>query len=165
MQPNVLRPSAAKAEALLGEVLAADPDNPLALHLHIHITEASAPSRSVLTCLQRTHTPKGKCCTEAYAEQATKGSGSTALHVGTDCMKADAACLGFPFPCSKIVLAIQRVYRHALHAICALFAKQATDSGCCELRCYAFTDNLQLHQAVRCIHRSQASGASSSTAF
>ena len=55
VQPNVLRPTAAKAEALLGEVLAADPDNPLALHLHIHITEASAPSRSVLPCLRCPH--------------------------------------------------------------------------------------------------------------
>lgn len=48
-QPDVLRPSAAKAEALLTEVLQDDPDNPLALHLHIHISEASTPSRSVST--------------------------------------------------------------------------------------------------------------------
>ncbi|DBA79517.1 TPA: hypothetical protein ACH3X2_007704 [Trebouxia sp. C0005] len=48
-QPDVLRPSATKAEALLTEVLQEDLDNPLALHLHIHISEASTPSRSVST--------------------------------------------------------------------------------------------------------------------
>ena len=48
LQPNVLRPSAAKAEALLSEALKGDGDNPLALHLHIHISEASTPSRSLL---------------------------------------------------------------------------------------------------------------------
>lgn len=45
VQPNKLRPSAAKAEMLLVEALEHDADIPLALHLHIHITEASTPNR------------------------------------------------------------------------------------------------------------------------
>ena len=50
MQPNVLRPSAAKAEGLLVEAQDGDADIPLALHLHIHISEASAPNRYALLC-------------------------------------------------------------------------------------------------------------------
>lgn len=48
MQPGVLRENAAKAEALIAQTLAEEPDNPLALHLHIHISEASNPLRSAL---------------------------------------------------------------------------------------------------------------------
>lgn len=45
VQPNELRPSAAKAEKLLAEALSSDADIPLALHLYIHISEASTPNR------------------------------------------------------------------------------------------------------------------------
>ena len=45
VQPNQLRPSAATAEALLVEALEHDADIPLALHLRIHISEASTPNR------------------------------------------------------------------------------------------------------------------------
>lgn len=48
-QPNELRPSAAKAERLLVEALGHDPDIPLALHLRIHVSEASSPDRSAST--------------------------------------------------------------------------------------------------------------------
>jgi Tfp pilus assembly protein PilF len=40
-----MRPSAAKAEALIDEALAIDPTHPLAIHLYIHIAEASDPRR------------------------------------------------------------------------------------------------------------------------
>ena len=45
MQPGVLRENAAKAESLITHTLAGEPDNPLALHLHIHLSEASNPLR------------------------------------------------------------------------------------------------------------------------
>ena len=45
MQPGVLRDNAAKAEDLIKQTLAQEPDNPLALHLYIHISEASNPLR------------------------------------------------------------------------------------------------------------------------
>ncbi len=41
-----LAPTAAEAEALIGEALALDAGQPLALHLHIHLAEASSPQRS-----------------------------------------------------------------------------------------------------------------------
>ena len=59
LQPNQLRPSAAKAEALLLEALEHDADIPLALHLHIHISEASTPNR----CFA-----KPLCAVSCYAE-------------------------------------------------------------------------------------------------
>ena len=40
-----LRESASQAEELINSALAVDPKNPLALHLHIHIAEASTPQR------------------------------------------------------------------------------------------------------------------------
>lgn len=40
-----LRPTAADAEALLGEALALDARQALALHLHVHLAEAAAPQR------------------------------------------------------------------------------------------------------------------------
>ena len=42
---NELKESASHAEELINTALAADPKNPLALHLHIHIAEASTPQR------------------------------------------------------------------------------------------------------------------------
>ncbi len=40
-----LRPTAADAEVLLGEALALDARQALALHLHVHLAEAAAPQR------------------------------------------------------------------------------------------------------------------------
>ncbi len=42
---NDLKESASMAEELINRALAADSKNPLALHLHIHIAEASSPQR------------------------------------------------------------------------------------------------------------------------
>ena len=42
---NELRETASHAEELINTALTADPKNPLALHLHIHIAEASTPQR------------------------------------------------------------------------------------------------------------------------
>ena len=74
VQPNQLRPSAAKAEMLLVEALKHDANNPLALHLHIHISEASAPNRCTATlrytmlcwaeksCIHNTSAPVWSLC-------------------------------------------------------------------------------------------------------
>ena len=40
-----MRPSAVKAEALIEDALAIDPAHPFAIHLYIHIAEASDPRR------------------------------------------------------------------------------------------------------------------------
>ena len=45
VQDGSMRASAAKAEALIGDALAIDPAHPLAIHLYIHIAEASDPRR------------------------------------------------------------------------------------------------------------------------
>jgi len=42
---NELKETASRAEELINKALIADPKNPLALHLHIHIAEASSPQR------------------------------------------------------------------------------------------------------------------------
>lgn len=42
---NELKESASIAEELINRALLKDPKNPLALHLHIHIAEASSPQR------------------------------------------------------------------------------------------------------------------------
>lgn len=44
---KTLKESATAAEELINQALAIDPTNALALHLHIHIAEASSPQRSV----------------------------------------------------------------------------------------------------------------------
>lgn len=41
---GALRPEAARAEELLRRALAIDSRHPLALHLHIHVAEAAAPT-------------------------------------------------------------------------------------------------------------------------
>ena len=42
-----LRPTSAEAEALLQEALALDAGQALALHLHVHLSEAASPLRCV----------------------------------------------------------------------------------------------------------------------
>ncbi len=44
---KMLKETATAAEELINQALAIDPTNALALHLYIHIAEASSPQRSV----------------------------------------------------------------------------------------------------------------------
>jgi len=59
-----LAPTAAEAEGLIGEALALDAVQPLALHLHIHLAEASSPMRSARApCMpSRAWTPYWDVC-------------------------------------------------------------------------------------------------------
>lgn len=47
-EDNTLKETATIAEELINRALTLDKKNPLALHLHIHISEASSPQRCVL---------------------------------------------------------------------------------------------------------------------
>lgn len=55
VQDGVLRPTAMEAERLIEQALGLNPRHPLAIHLYIHLSEASSPLRCEFGTLWGTH--------------------------------------------------------------------------------------------------------------